>query len=112
MGYLDDASRDELLAAAARRIPPEATAGLSMPEATTLLHTYFRHIPLEDLSGRTPDDVATDVAKHLKVAANRPQGTANIRVRTPDPKPWGEALPSVIEIVTDDMPFIVDSVTM
>ena len=74
--------------------------------------TYFRHIRGEDLLDRAPTEIATDVAKHLKVAAVRPQGTAVIRVRTPDPRPDGEALPSVIEIVTDDMPFIVDSVTM
>ena len=112
MGYLDDAVKADLLAAATKSIDSSASAGLSEDEVHTLVTTYFRHIAIEDLEDRSPADIATDVVKHLRAAAKRPQGTAVIRVRTPEPRPDGEALPSVIEIVTDDMPFIVDSVTM
>ena len=112
MGYLDDAAKADLLAAAAKSIDSTKFGVLSDEDVSSLVQTYFRHITLEDLVERSPAEIATDVAKHLRVAANRPQGTAVIRVRTPDPRADGEALPSVIEIVTDDMPFIVDSVTM
>ena len=112
MGYRDDAAKADLLAAAAKSIDSTAFGELSDEDISSLVQTYFRHIALEDLVDRSPAEIATDVAKHLRVAAKRPQGTAVIRVRTPDPRPDGEALPSVIEIVTDDMPFIVDSVTM
>ena len=45
---------------------------------------------------------------------SRPQGTAAVRVITPGPVDvgWSAAGHSVVEVVTDDMPFLVDSVTM
>ncbi|UUZ61576.1 NAD-glutamate dehydrogenase [Nocardioides sp. B-3] len=45
---------------------------------------------------------------------SRPQGTATVRVITPGPVDagWSAAGHSVVEVVTDDMPFLVDSVTM
>ena len=49
-----------------------------------------------------------------KLAVERPQGTANIRVFTPtvDEHGWSADGHTVVEVVTDDMPFLVDSVTM
>src|SRR5690606_16651227 len=45
-------------------------------------------------------------------AENRPQGTANVRVHTPTVEENGwTCTHSVVEVVTDDMPFLVDSVT-
>ncbi|QWZ10589.1 NAD-glutamate dehydrogenase [Nocardioides panacis] len=49
-----------------------------------------------------------------KTAAYRPQGTANIHVFTPTVAEhgWSAGGHTVVEVVTDDMPFLVDSVTM
>ncbi len=49
-----------------------------------------------------------------KLAAYRPQGTANVRVFTPTVAEhgWSAGGHTVVEVVTDDMPFLVDSVTM
>ncbi|NUR08989.1 MAG: NAD-glutamate dehydrogenase [Nocardioidaceae bacterium] len=49
-----------------------------------------------------------------KLASYRPQGTANIRVFTPTvgEHGWSAGGHTVVEVVTDDMPFLVDSVTM
>ena len=49
-----------------------------------------------------------------KLAASRPQGTANVRVFTPTVAEhgWSAGGHTVVEVVTDDMPFLVDSVTM
>ncbi len=49
-----------------------------------------------------------------QLAANRPQGTANVRVFTPTVAEhgWSAGGHTVVEVVTDDMPFLVDSVTM
>src|SRR5690606_7797518 len=48
-----------------------------------------------------------------QLAAVRPQGTSSVRVFTPtvDEHGWSSG-PTVVEVVTDDMPFLVDSVTM
>ena len=87
--------------------PPDAQVG-------DLLAAYFRHVAPEDLLGRGPDDVYGALASHYGLAALRPQGTAAVRVVTPGPADagWSAAGHSVVEVGTDDMPFLVDSVTM
>ncbi|HEX3610343.1 MAG TPA: NAD-glutamate dehydrogenase [Sporichthyaceae bacterium] len=86
---------------------------LTPVELDALGRAYWRHVVAEDLGGRGQADLAGAVASHLELAANRPQGTARVRVRTPlvEPDGWSAAGRSVIEVVTDDMPFLVDSVT-
>lgn len=56
----------------------------------------------------SPDGTA-DSVDMIEWAAHRPPGTALVRAWTPDTP--GVSY-SVIEVVTDDMPFLVDSVTM
>src|ERR671938_410573 len=76
------------------------------------LARYYRHVPLEDLLERDPLDVAGTALSHRQLAGHRPQGTANVRVFTPtvDEHGWASGH-TVVEIVTDDMPFLVDSGT-
>jgi glutamate dehydrogenase len=87
--------------------PPHAQVG-------ELLGAYYRHVAPEDLLGRSPEDVYGALASHYSVATSRPQGTAAVRVVTPGPVDvgWSAAGHTVVEVVTDDMPFLVDSVTM
>jgi glutamate dehydrogenase len=78
----------------------------------TFLQCYYRHIPVEDLADRDPVDVYGAALSHRSLAANRPQGTAAVRVHTPTLEAQGWASGhTVVEVVTDDMPFLVDSVT-
>ncbi len=73
---------------------------------------YFRHVPLDELTSRTPDIYAGAAASHLELARDRPAGVANVRVYNPSTEVdgWSNAR-TIIQIVTDDMPFLVDSVT-
>ena len=73
---------------------------------------YFRHVPLDELTSRTPDIYAGAAASHLVLARHRLPGVANVRVYNPSTEVdgWSNAR-TVIQIVTDDMPFLVDSVT-
>ena len=76
------------------------------------LGRYYRHVPVEDLAEREPLDLAGAALSHRQLAAQRPQGTANVRVFTPTVDEYGwTSGHTVVEIVTDDMPFLVDSVT-
>ncbi|NUS73332.1 MAG: NAD-glutamate dehydrogenase [Corynebacteriales bacterium] len=68
---------------------------------------YWRYLPAEQLTDRSPDDLAAEIQTHLELAAVRVPGQVLLRIRNPEP----ETAPSVIEIATDDMPFLVDSVT-
>lgn len=76
------------------------------------LQRYYLHTAPEDVSGRDPVDVFGAASSHYRLAENRPQGTANVRVHTPTVEENGwTSSHSVVEVVTDDMPFLVDSVT-
>ncbi|WP_031008363.1 NAD-glutamate dehydrogenase [Streptomyces sp. NRRL F-5727] len=76
------------------------------------LQRYYLHTAPEDLTDRDPDDVFGAALSHYRLAENRPQGTANVRVHTPTVEENGwTSSHSVVEVVTDDMPFLVDSVT-
>ena len=87
--------------------PPHDTVG-------NLLKSYYRHVAPEDVCDRTDIDLYGALASHYKTAANRPQGTARVRVFTPavSEAGWTAGGHSVVEVVTDDMPFLVDSLTM
>ncbi|WP_406731825.1 NAD-glutamate dehydrogenase [Streptomyces sp. NBC_01794] len=78
----------------------------------TYLQRYYLHTAPEDLADRDPVDIFGAALSHYRLAENRPQGTANVRVHTPTVEENGWTCShSVVEVVTDDMPFLVDSVT-
>jgi len=72
---------------------------------------YYRHMATEDLLARRPEDLLGAALSHRDLAQSRPVGTANVRVFTPTVEEDGwSCAHTVIEIVTDDMQFLVDSV--
>ncbi|WP_232421895.1 NAD-glutamate dehydrogenase [Nocardioides sp. Iso805N] len=85
-----------------------------MSKTTQLLDAYVRHVAREDVDARSPADLQGALESHLDLAAERPQGTARVRVCTPseDGQGWSAAGRTVVEMVVDDMPYLVDSVTM
>ncbi|HWF41087.1 MAG TPA: hypothetical protein VN683_03280, partial [Acidothermaceae bacterium] len=67
---------------------------------------YFLHVAAEDRAGLS-DAQKRDVAfGHREFASIRPAGVPKVRVFASPTEPRH----SIIEIVTDDMPFLVDSV--
>ncbi|AYY15247.1 NAD-glutamate dehydrogenase [Actinobacteria bacterium YIM 96077] len=90
-----------------------ARAGDDHQARAALLRRYYRHVAPEDLVDRNPVDVYGAAASHWRTAEYRPQGVAVVNVFTPtvDEHGWSCGR-TVVEIVTDDMPFLVDSVTM
>ncbi|HEU5043710.1 MAG TPA: NAD-glutamate dehydrogenase, partial [Nocardioidaceae bacterium] len=110
-----DESRDALIAKAAALASTRSGAGgLSAERSAQLLAAYFRHVPAEDVVERSEADLYGAAMSHYELASERPQGTANIRVFTPTEEEhgWSASGHTVVEVVTDDMPFLVDSVTM
>ena len=79
-----------------------------------VLQAYFRHIAPEDLADRDHDDLIGALASHRRLAGHRPPGTARVHVHTPSVPEhgWDARGHTVVEVVTDDMPFLVDSVLM
>ena len=73
---------------------------------------YFAHVPEHDLSALSGPALVGMARAHLEAGKTRKPRTANIRVYNPDDKGHGWSTDhSVVEIVTDDMPFLVDSVS-
>ncbi len=74
---------------------------------------YYRWVPADDLADRGPDDLQGAAAAHWRLASQRAAREAKVRVYNPDPDRDGWRSPhTVVQIVSDDMPFLVDSVTM
>jgi glutamate dehydrogenase len=69
---------------------------------------FYRYLSDEEFSGRDIPTMISDVERMKDWAAIRTPGQALVRGWTPDIPGVDHA---VIEIVTDDMPFLVDSVT-
>ncbi len=73
--------------------------------------SYFRGVDEDDLRTHAPAALAAAAAAHLGFGTERQPGTPKVRVYNP-PIVEGSAAATVIEIVTDDMPFLVDSMAM
>src|SRR5512145_1127027 len=74
---------------------------------------YYAEVDPEDLAARSEPDLRGAAAAHLTFATDFPAGKAKIRAYNPTRERDGWASShTVIEIVNDDMPFLVDSVAM
>jgi glutamate dehydrogenase len=74
---------------------------------------FLRRIPDEDLDSENPGTLAALISGLMKFAARREPGTASIRVFNPREDKDGWTSPhTVVEMVNDDMPFIVDTANL
>ncbi len=97
----------------------DEAATLAGQRSRTAAHTteafvreYYRFVAPEDLLSREPLDLAGAALSHLELAHRRTQGTALVRVLSPTVEVDGWHSPhTVVEVVTDDMPFLVDTAT-
>jgi glutamate dehydrogenase len=115
MSNPNDAKREHLARAA------EAAAQFSEPKAAgsgwgeppeAFLAAYYRHVPAEDIQTRDPSQLSESAFGHRRLATERSTGSAVVRVYTPPSEADGwSAAHSLVQIVTDDMPFLVTSVT-
>ncbi|MCR9221813.1 MAG: NAD-glutamate dehydrogenase [Alphaproteobacteria bacterium] len=74
---------------------------------------YYRHVPPDDIIDREPEDLYGAALSMWSVGQQRTPGQPSIRVYNPRFEEHGwHSTHTVIEIVNDNMPFLVDSVTM
>ncbi|RBM21469.1 NAD-glutamate dehydrogenase [Streptomyces sp. PT12] len=112
-----DEAKAELLTQAAQ-VADRGTAGgppghgLDSEAVVAYLQRYYLYVAPEDIVQRDPVDLYGAAFSHYRLAAERPQGTARIRVHSPTVEEMGWTCShSVVEVISDDMPFLVDSVT-
>ena len=105
---LDELDEDEeqLTPMSAEQLVAQAEALAEDLETARLVARYWRFAPDEELVAHTPDELVQAVTAHRDLAQQRLRGQLRLRVSEP-----GEEQRTVIEIVVDDMPFLVDSVT-
>ncbi|MHB1289997.1 NAD-glutamate dehydrogenase, partial [Georgenia sp.] len=98
--------REEIFAAAAE--PAQGSLG---PAAAALLSHYYADIETPDLRAQRPEDLLGAALSHHDTARRRAVGTSAVRVFNPtvESEGWSTGH-TVVEIVTDDMSFLVDSV--
>ena len=83
--------------------------GLSLER---FIRHYYEHVPPQDIVGQDPANLLGAALAHWTFGAKRAARKAKVRVYNPRRKEHGwEADHTVVEIVNDDMPFLVDSVT-
>ena len=77
----------------------------------TFCKLYYASVAPDDLADRTQGDIEGAARSHLDFATQRPAGTALCRVLNPSEAVDGWCSPhTVVQVVCDDMPFLVDSV--
>jgi glutamate dehydrogenase len=112
MQSASDEARNTALAKAAALWPDAGAGGAAAPPGGPgFLYAYYHFAASEDLVPAGPERVARTAASHALLGSVRPQGRAAVQVRD-----GGEAsltgAATVADIVTDDMPYLVDSLTM
>ena len=76
------------------------------------LRRYFSDVPYEDMAGRSPKIMGQAALAHLEFAKIRKPGKATLRLFNPLEKQHGyRSAFTIIEMVNEDMPFLVDSVS-
>ena len=83
------------------------------PLLVRFLPLYYSELPAGDVDDRKLDDVYAVAVAHLALARVRAPGQSVVRVVSPDRDRDGwESAHSVLLVVTDDMPFLVDTMRM
>jgi glutamate dehydrogenase len=110
MAATRDAARTEVLRRAVATA--DGLPGAAGPDTLALLERYYRDVLTEDLLDQDPRDLLGAAVSHRAAAHVRRPGETILRVFTPtvEQDGWSTGL-TVIEIVTDDMPFLVDSIS-
>ena len=109
-----DEAREALLAKADEAWPDDPALdpdvlGESSDNVSCYLRAYYQRVATEDLA--PPARMAAVAQAHAQLGLRRPQGRALVQVR--EPGDLDRAGPSriVVDLVIDDMPYLVDSVT-
>ncbi len=115
---IDDASAAPTADGGARPASPEQVrdelierAAANAPELADLIRLFYRHVPAEEVNDDDPVDLVGAVRSNYELAASRVPGRAAVRILNPTRATDGWQCPvTVVQVVTDDMPYLVDSV--
>src|SRR5512133_539705 len=111
---LEQEKTEKIAQVAARGASIAAEFGHDPDAVQVFLGHYFRHVDAGDVDERSVANLLGLVESHYRAAMQRPPSRAVISIRTPNQAEdgWTAGGATVVQIVTDDRPFLVDSVTM
>ena len=80
--------------------------------AERFIRAYYAHVSADDMAEDTPENLFGAALSLWRFAIRREAGKAKVRIYAPRLEEHGwDSRHTVLEIVNDDMPFLVDSVT-
>ncbi|MBV8783878.1 MAG: NAD-glutamate dehydrogenase [Gammaproteobacteria bacterium] len=95
------------------RIARSAGAARRSDLTSRFLRSYFHGVGEEDLAARAPRDLAKAALAHLAFGSRRARGSSLVKVFNPTLAADGfESAHTLVLTVTEDMPFLVDSLGM
>ena len=81
--------------------------------ATNFTKNFYERVSAEDLAERSTQDLYGAALSHWHFASRFTPGASRLRVYNPRPEEHGwQSTHTIIEIISQDMPFLVDSITM
>ncbi|HLN24567.1 MAG TPA: NAD-glutamate dehydrogenase, partial [Patescibacteria group bacterium] len=105
--HLKDSLVEKVVALIRSRLAPAAQGS-----AERLWRAYYANVSPEDILRREPEALYGSVMALFAFARQRLPGSPKLRVYQPGPEQGGwDCEHSVIQLVNDDMPFLVDSLT-
>ena len=91
----------------------ERVSGEDLDLVLAFVTGYYARVSPDDLAERKAEDLYGAAAAHLNLGRRRTPGTPKVRVYNPQIEQHGwQSTHTIVEIVTDDMPFLIDSVRM
>jgi glutamate dehydrogenase len=98
---------DQVLRFAGGRIEKARAA-----QVEAFIRQFYANVPVGDIAGDSPEDLLNAALSLWQFAGKRQPGVPKVRVFNPRQDEHGWRSPhTIVEIVNDDMPFLVDSVT-
>ncbi len=104
-------ARQKLINAIAAAARPFRRTGDPAP-AAAFIRLYYHGVAEEDLAEYNAAELAAAALTHLRFARTRKPRQALVRVYNEDDARLTESRHSIVEVVIDDMPFLVDSLSM
>ncbi|MEN8195355.1 MAG: NAD-glutamate dehydrogenase domain-containing protein, partial [Pseudomonadota bacterium] len=103
---------DQVVGIAQDRLKKDGGTAIGADEAEAFIRQFYAFVPPGDIQNRDPAELYGAAVAFWKFGRRRPSAGPKIRVYNPRFEEHGwQSVHTVVEIINDDMPFLVDSVT-
>ena len=111
MALTEESRKEDLIGKAASMVR-EAGKKDNTPEAEEFVRQFYSNVPPNDILTTEPKDLYHAALSIWALARQRRAEEVKLKIFNPDPRKHGWSTShTVVEIINDDMPFLVDSVT-